>query len=59
MQGIIPYQVITGNYNRELKQYKGFRIIPYQVITGNYNIIFSLVILKIIICGITYMQLEI
>ena len=34
---IIPYQVITGNYNAmyELRLLAG--IIPYQVITGNYN----------------------
>ena len=34
---IIPYQVITGNYNRfKAEQFVDF-IIPYQVITGNYN----------------------
>ena len=34
---IIPYQVITGNYN--VPDVEGFCsfIIPYQVITGNYN----------------------
>ena len=34
---IIPYQVITGNYNKKdfMKSHK--KIIPYQVITGNYN----------------------
>ena len=34
---IIPYQVITGNYNRRSRPPKGRWIIPYQVITGNYN----------------------
>ncbi|EEV02679.1 hypothetical protein ROSINTL182_05401 [Roseburia intestinalis L1-82] len=34
---IIPYQVITGNYNfcGQITDYEC--IIPYQVITGNYN----------------------
>ena len=35
---IIPYQVITGNYNRSLNDVLEKLIIPYQVITGNYNI---------------------
>ena len=34
---IIPYQVITGNYNRLVGRLKRGMIIPYQVITGNYN----------------------
>ena len=34
---IIPYQVITGNYNRFTTGNKTPLIIPYQVITGNYN----------------------
>ena len=34
---IIPYQVITGNYNTPVDNTERFRIIPYQVITGNYN----------------------
>ena len=34
---IIPYQVITGNYNIELELDEKEVIIPYQVITGNYN----------------------
>ena len=34
---IIPYQVITGNYNGTLREYDLRSIIPYQVITGNYN----------------------
>ena len=34
---IIPYQVITGNYNKWCAQIKFSGIIPYQVITGNYN----------------------
>ncbi len=34
---IIPYQVITGNYNSgNVLGIQGI-IIPYQVITGNYN----------------------
>ena len=34
---IIPYQVITGNYDIvKIIQYKN-HIIPYQVITGNYD----------------------
>ena len=35
---IIPYQVITGNYNMFAKPFRYRVIIPYQVITGNYNI---------------------
>ena len=34
---IIPYQVITGNYNAKNDTFKNQEIIPYQVITGNYN----------------------
>ena len=34
---IIPYQVITGNYNSEMEWGTCRMIIPYQVITGNYN----------------------
>ncbi len=34
---IIPYQVITGNYNLTTVYIYGDTIIPYQVITGNYN----------------------
>ena len=36
-QRIIPYQVITGNYNIEYGDKSLGVIIPYQVITGNYN----------------------
>ena len=35
---IIPYQVITGNYNKSLLRFHYAKIIPYQVITGNYNV---------------------
>ena len=34
---IIPYQVITGNYDRSLIHRLLLNIIPYQVITGNYD----------------------
>jgi len=34
---IIPYQVITGNYNTAAEAKVESAIIPYQVITGNYN----------------------
>ena len=34
---IIPYQVITGNYDNNGKGIKSLIIIPYQVITGNYD----------------------
>ena len=34
---IIPYQVITGNYNDMRAELITRIIIPYQVITGNYN----------------------
>ena len=34
---IIPYQVITGNYDRSLLNGRIHDIIPYQVITGNYD----------------------
>ena len=36
-EDIIPYQVITGNYNCRTTLTIQARIIPYQVITGNYN----------------------
>ena len=36
-QVIIPYQVITGNYNNVDIKGLPSEIIPYQVITGNYN----------------------
>ena len=35
---IIPYQVITGNYNAAQHLCLENKIIPYQVITGNYNL---------------------
>ena len=35
---IIPYQVITGNYNKNVAICCRGVIIPYQVITGNYNV---------------------
>ena len=34
---IIPYQVITGNYDVGVVKDYGDSIIPYQVITGNYD----------------------
>ena len=34
---IIPYQVITGNYDKENIPMMIEWIIPYQVITGNYD----------------------
>ena len=34
---IIPYQVITGNYDLINKMLSFHNIIPYQVITGNYD----------------------
>ena len=34
---IIPYQVITGNYDSKSDSAYVVRIIPYQVITGNYD----------------------
>ena len=37
---IIPYQVITGNYNQIVGNRSDRHIIPYQVITGNYNLRF-------------------
>ena len=36
---IIPYQVITGNYDKGGDTLLVNGIIPYQVITGNYDII--------------------
>ena len=39
---IIPYQVITGNYNISYAVQQEHQIIPYQVITGNYNSDYSL-----------------
>ena len=34
---IIPYQVITGNYDIPRINDAEYCIIPYQVITGNYD----------------------
>ena len=34
---IIPYQVITGNYDNTILLSIHVVIIPYQVITGNYD----------------------
>ena len=34
---IIPYQVITGNYDVWTVKAHTVKIIPYQVITGNYD----------------------
>mgnify|MGYP007011901267 CR=1 FL=1 len=34
---IIPYQVITGNYDDTITKLFPVTIIPYQVITGNYD----------------------
>ena len=34
---IIPYQVITGNYDSSFQNVPAELIIPYQVITGNYD----------------------
>ena len=34
---IIPYQVITGNYDANYRIRFCELIIPYQVITGNYD----------------------
>ena len=34
---IIPYQMITGNYNQGSGKTLSAVIIPYQMITGNYN----------------------
>ena len=34
---IIPYHVITGNYDSSLPFLPAAVIIPYQVITGNYD----------------------
>ena len=34
---IVPYQVITGNYNAQSLMMVAVLIVPYQVITGNYN----------------------
>ena len=34
---IIPYQVITGNYDFDVNENWLRTIIPYQVITGNYD----------------------
>ena len=34
---IIPYQVITGNYDYSSLYEGNLKIIPYQVITGNYD----------------------
>ena len=35
---IIPYQVITGNYDADERARARQLIIPYQVITGNYDL---------------------
>ena len=35
---IIPYQVITGNYDNTILLSIHVVIIPYQVITGNYDV---------------------
>ena len=35
---IIPYQVITGNYDVSFMLAGVKYIIPYQVITGNYDL---------------------
>ena len=35
---IIPYQVITGNYDVGVADRPFLFIIPYQVITGNYDL---------------------
>ena len=37
MRTIIPYQVITGNYDLNRTRSSLYMIIPYQVITGNYD----------------------
>ena len=42
---IIPYQVITGNYNPKLSTLLLWLIIPYQVITGNYNLCQCLILI--------------
>ena len=46
---IIPYQVITGNYNPFFLSLYLYMIIPYQVITGNYNRSLNDVLEKLII----------
>ena len=46
---IIPYQVITGNYDKLVFGEDGHYIIPYQVITGNYDLIHPRTLLYIII----------
>ena len=40
---IIPYQVITGNYNLHYPRKGQVTIIPYQVITGNYNNLINII----------------
>ena len=45
MLAIIPYQVITGNYNIGYNSRGNVMIIPYQVITGNYNLSVVVVVL--------------
>ncbi len=34
---IIPYQKLSGNYNRQSLCWHYFSIIPYQKLSGNYN----------------------
>ena len=46
---IIPYQVITGNYDADYLQHSDSAIIPYQVITGNYDMGLTLMSLNLII----------
>ena len=43
MKIIIPYQVITGNYDAGAVASSGFLIIPYQVITGNYDTVCKII----------------
>ena len=49
ISSIIPYQVITGNYNIRCSRYDNLHIIPYQVITGNYNQLLACVFFRFII----------
>ena len=37
MSDIIPYQELSGNYNRILRKNSACSIIPYQELSGNYN----------------------
>ena len=43
---IIPYQVITGNYDTKDEYGEATGIIPYQVITGNYDSLFLFFLYK-------------